>query len=178
MIDCICCKSQAVTLPCAVSPPSEYHVPPLTVNNMYRKHQHHCSFKRLAKSVSSYISLLLQFCFFHLIPMLPLFWLSFLSFTPLTASLLLAFEVNHHLYYTALQLINNMLGRKKNNPHLLFSFSLLLFLHLSLPPLLSRFFLSVAKSHNKQAKNSELPRNPIWTPPWRLHGQFGQPVLE
>lgn len=40
---------------------------------------------------------------------------------------LLAIEVNHHLYYTTLQLINNKLGRKKSNPHLsLFLLSLAL----------------------------------------------------
>lgn len=49
----------------------------------------------------------------------------FLSLLPsCSLSLLLAIEVNRHLYYTALQLINNMPGRKKNNPHLLSSFSL------------------------------------------------------
>lgn len=111
--------------------------------------------------VSSYVlpplffSFTFSFFFFHC------FFCFVFFFLPSAPSLLLAIEVNHHLYYTTLQLINSMPDRKKNNPHL---FS-------SLSP-------SLAKSQNKQAKNSELPRNPIWTPPWRLYGQLSQPGLE
>lgn len=55
----------------------------------------------------------------------------------------LGIEVNHHLYYTTLQLINNTPGRKKSNPHLspfLLSLALLCF---SLFPL--SFFNQITK---------------------------------
>lgn len=85
----------------------------------------------------------------------------------------LAIEVNHHLYYTTLQLINNTPGRKKSNPHLspfLLSLARLCFS--------SSLFLFSTKSQKKLTKNREMPRNPIWTPPWRLHSHLSQAALE
>lgn len=165
-----CHRAQYVLLP---------HVPTITTNKMHSRRGHTTTqlcfpqvsrdqpthpLKLFSISVSCIYSF--TFFFFHCF-----FCSSFFFFFPPTPSLLLAVEVNHHLYYTALQLINNMPGRKKNNPHLLSSRSLPFSRSLF-------FFLSLAKSQNKRAKNSELPRNPIWTPPWRLHGQLSQPALE
>lgn len=179
MTDGICCKLQAVLSRCTISPSSPYHIPTTTVNKMHSRRGHttrQCFAQEQPTHplklfsififffVSSFLFFLFLFC-----SVLPFSLLSFFFFFPPTPSLLSAVEVNHHLYYTALQLINNMPGRKKNNPHLLSSLSL---------TLSDSLLLSLAKSQNKRAKNSELPRNPIWTPPWRLHGQRSQPALE
>lgn len=166
--------------PCTISSPSPFHVPTMTVNKMHSRRgrsTRRLCFSRVSRDhpthplqlVSISVSSLFSFTFNFF--SIASFVLSFLFSFPPAPSLLLAVEVNHHLYYTALQLINNMPGRKKNNPHLLSS------LCFSLSPSRS-FFLSLAKSQNNPAKNSELPRNPIWTPPWRLHGQLSQPALE
>lgn len=42
----------------------------------------------------------------------------------------------------------------------------------------SSLFLFSTKSQKKLTKNSEMPRNPIWTPPWRLHSHLSQAALE
>lgn len=187
MTDGICCKLQAVVSPCTICPPSSYQRPTTTVNKMHSRRGRttgQLCFPQVSQDqptdpLKLFIYICLLFCFvsslfsfaFCLFLSIASFVLSFFRCFPPTPCLLLAVEVNHHLYYTALQLINNMPGRKKNNPHLLSSLSLSLSVSHSL-------FLSLAKSQNKRAKNSELPRNPIWTPPLRLHGQLSQPALE
>ncbi len=142
MTDGICCKSQAVMSPCTISPPPAYHVPTITVHKMHSRRGHTnrqlCFVSReqpthplklVSISVSSCVSFFsFTFCLFLSFFSIASFVLSLFFFFPPTPSLLSAVEVNHHLYYTALQLINNMPGRKKNNPHLLSSLTLSLFL--------------------------------------------------
>lgn len=151
MTDGICCKSQAAVSPCTISPSPPYHVPTLTVNKMHSRRGHTnrqlCfpqvswdqpthPLKLVSISVSSCVSSPLLF-FFHFLSFsflfsIASFVLSLFFFFPPAPSLLSAVEVNHHLYYTALQLINNMPGRKKNNPHLLSSLTLSLLFFFSL----------------------------------------------
>lgn len=159
MTDGICCESQAVMSPWNISPPASYRTP--TVNKMHSRRGHtsrrlcfpHVSLKfptrpikLVSISVSSFVCVpsFPSFIFFH---RFPLFCLSPHPPTAPLPSLLSTVEVNHHLYYTALQLINNMPGRKKNNPTLVV-LSLYLSLSRSLSLSYSFFFpLSLQLNH-------------------------------
>lgn len=114
-------------------PPSDLT---LTLNKMHSRRGHtstqlcfqHVSVAQTPSGSSLYVSLLLLHSFLSFSAFLFLSFAiasfiltSFVFNPPSLPSCILSVEVNHHLYYSALQLINNVLGRKKNNPHLLSS---------------------------------------------------------